>query len=543
MPATPSFPGIYIQELASSVHTVTAAPTNVAVFIGYTHPLKTVTKNFKTAYQISGFQDYQRQFGGFLRSAAFASAIDPSVADPSTSFGDMAQAVNQFFLNGGTQAYVVALESQFLSSLVTQPDADPTIPTGAVSGAKSTSSAPLTFWAREITDATYQLTVQVVPANPPATSPPPPPTADIVITYGPVQPPNSSGPVSGTVIETYRQVNLVPGDPNYVTNRINSVSGLVWVTVASGSPPTGFTAGSETLPAWLAAADWASIAAPTDFTGQMQQDTDLDKVSVFNLMVIPGVTNDFVLSTALAFCERKRAFCVMDPPLNASADGTDPKFPTTIQVRGAEPADQRERGAVFPLSQVAEPADRPVDPSDHRAGVRGSAGGDGGGHLCRHRSEPRRVEGAGRLPGHHHKHHRRGEPRPHDRSAPGRAQPARHQLPARLPEYRHRRVRRADHRDPDPGTMALRLGPANGAVSRTDLLREPGMGRVRAERAAAVVGDHDEPQLVHARACSARAHSRAPRPARRSACCATARPRRRTISTTASSTSSSPSRR
>jgi hypothetical protein len=64
------------------VHTVTAAPTNVAVFIGYTHPLKTVTKNFKTAYQISGFQDYQRQFGGFLRSAAFASAIDPSVADP-----------------------------------------------------------------------------------------------------------------------------------------------------------------------------------------------------------------------------------------------------------------------------------------------------------------------------------------------------------------------------------------------------------------------------------------------------------------------------
>jgi hypothetical protein len=331
MPVTPSFPGIYIQELASSVHTITAAPTNLAVFIGYTHPLKTITKNFKTAYQIFGFQDYQRQFGGFLRSAAFANAIDPSVADSSTSFGDMAQAVNQFFLNGGTQAYVVALESQFLSSLVTQPDADSTIPTGAVSGAKSTSNAPLTFWAREITDATYQLTVQVVPANPPAASPPPPPTADIVITYGPVQPPNSSGPVSGTIIETYRQVNLVPGDPNYVTNRINGVSGLVWVTVVPGSPPAGFTVGTETLPAWLAAGDWASIAAPTDFTGQMQQDTDLDKVSVFNLMVIPGVTNDFVLSSALSFCERKRAFFVTDPPLNASADGTDPKFPTKIQ--------------------------------------------------------------------------------------------------------------------------------------------------------------------------------------------------------------------
>jgi uncharacterized protein len=336
MPVNPSYPGIYIQELASSTHSITAAPTNLAVFVGYTHPLKTITTNFGKAFLILGFQDYQRQFGGFVRSAAFASAMDPSVADPSTSFGDMAQAINQFFINGGTQTYVVALESQFLNSLATQPDSDPTIPSGATSGAKSAAIGPLTFWAREITDSTYQMTVQVVPATPPASSPPPSPTADIVITYGPVQPPNSqppnsSGPVSGTVIETYRQVNLIPGDPNFVTTRINGISNLVWVTVAPGSPPPGFTAGSETLPAWLPASDWGSIAAPNDFTSQMQQDTDLDKVAVFNLMVIPGVTNNFVLSTALAFCERKRAFFVMDPPLTASSDGTDPKFPTAIQ--------------------------------------------------------------------------------------------------------------------------------------------------------------------------------------------------------------------
>ena len=41
MPVTTSYPGIYIQELPSSAHSIAAAPTNIAVFIGYTHPLKT----------------------------------------------------------------------------------------------------------------------------------------------------------------------------------------------------------------------------------------------------------------------------------------------------------------------------------------------------------------------------------------------------------------------------------------------------------------------------------------------------------------------
>ena len=74
MAVTTSYPGIYIQELPSSSHSITAAPTNIAVFIGYTHPLKTLPKNWGRPVEIFGFMDYQRQFGGFLRSAAFAAA-------------------------------------------------------------------------------------------------------------------------------------------------------------------------------------------------------------------------------------------------------------------------------------------------------------------------------------------------------------------------------------------------------------------------------------------------------------------------------------
>ena len=72
MPVTPTYPGIYIQEAPSTSHTVIAAPTNIAVFIGYTHPLKTDAKLWGQAVQIFGWPDYVRQFGGYVRSAAFA---------------------------------------------------------------------------------------------------------------------------------------------------------------------------------------------------------------------------------------------------------------------------------------------------------------------------------------------------------------------------------------------------------------------------------------------------------------------------------------
>ena len=40
----------------------------------------------------------------------------------------------------------------------------------------------------------------------------------------------------------------------------------------------------------------------------------MDKIPIFNLLVIPGVTANIVLSEALAFCESKRAFLIVDPP-------------------------------------------------------------------------------------------------------------------------------------------------------------------------------------------------------------------------------------
>jgi hypothetical protein len=94
----------------------------------------------------------------------------------------------------------------------------------------------------------------------------------------------------------------------------------------------------------------------------MQPDSGLDKLSIFNLMVIPGVTNSVVLSTALAFCERKLAFLIMDPPITASADGTNPSFRIRIQdvMNGNDrtiptPPEGANSALYFPYLKSADP--------------------------------------------------------------------------------------------------------------------------------------------------------------------------------------------
>jgi len=359
MPVTPTYPGIYIQEAPASSHTIVAAPTNIAVFIGYTHPLKTLPANLDQAVQIFGYSDYTAQFGSFLRSAAFTHAYGPA-GNPG-AFGDMAQAVNQFFLNGGTTAYIVALKNGELTSLT---PSMVSLSGGALTALPAGTVPPtsgIVFAATEVTDELYAMAITIRPI--PQTSPPGDPLADIIITYGPAipppqptsppssppgspptSPPIASGP--GTVIETYRRVSLSQYQPdgktansNYVLARLGA-SALVTVSIGStlGTWPTATS--MQMFATYLPQA--TNFYSPSDFTAVLQEDTALDKVPVFNLMILPGIADNsgvtsgdesgaLILSAAIAFCERKMAFLIMDPPVADSADGTVPKGSHMIQ--------------------------------------------------------------------------------------------------------------------------------------------------------------------------------------------------------------------
>ena len=332
MPVSPTYPGIYIQEAPSSSHTIVASETNIAAFIGYTHPLKTTPAYYGKAVQIFSFMDYQRQFGGFVRSAAF-NALANNQTTPDNNAGDMAVAVNQFFLNGGATTYIVALSNGQLQQ---------TPATLTLGG--------LVFTATEITDEIYTMSVSIKPIVTTPVSPPSGALADVIITYGP----NNGAP--GTVTETYRRVSLDPTSANYIVTRIGTptspVSALVTVSVSS-PPPADFVAASGNFPAFLSVS--TDFFSAGDFTAVLQEDTSLDKVPLVNLVVLPGVTDSLVVSTAISFCERKLAFLILDPIITDSADGTLTGYPNLVQDSAATMDRSKNAALYFPYLQSSDP--------------------------------------------------------------------------------------------------------------------------------------------------------------------------------------------
>ena len=62
MPVAPTYPGVYIEEIPSGVHTLTGVGTSITAFIGYTS-----RGPVNDPVHIFSFADFERAFGG-LRS-------------------------------------------------------------------------------------------------------------------------------------------------------------------------------------------------------------------------------------------------------------------------------------------------------------------------------------------------------------------------------------------------------------------------------------------------------------------------------------------
>ena len=95
MPVAVSFPGVYIQEVPSGVHTITGVSTSIAAFFG-----RTAKGPIDTAVRCSSFAVFLREFGG------------------PHPLSDLATSVRQFFDNGGTDCYVVRLANGALFASV-----------------------------------------------------------------------------------------------------------------------------------------------------------------------------------------------------------------------------------------------------------------------------------------------------------------------------------------------------------------------------------------------------------------------------------------
>jgi phage tail sheath protein FI len=86
MPVTPTYPGVYIEEVPSGVRTITGVATSIAAFVG-----RALRGPTDTPVVVNGFADFERVFGGLWVDSALGFAV------------------RDFFLNGGGQAIVVRL--------------------------------------------------------------------------------------------------------------------------------------------------------------------------------------------------------------------------------------------------------------------------------------------------------------------------------------------------------------------------------------------------------------------------------------------------
>jgi len=308
LPVTTSYPGVYIEELPSSSHSVTPAPTSVTVFVGYTNPFWQTPPNatpppYGTAVELFSFADYQASFGGFFNWGTLLPDF-------------VGHAVFQFFMNGGSYAYVVALQPANYFDTSDSP-ATQANPVAAAQAQVVKSGKGFTFTALQpvgvaggasmglpMSLTISNLTTGVSPGDP---SPVTHDTADLTIVYG-------------TSVETYRRLPI--GD---LVATVNARSALVSVT-ATSSAPTSYDAlpASADVPFAYANANQppatGTAVDPTQFGSVFAANAPLDKVSTFNLMAVPGITDAETLAQALAYCEAKRAFFIMDPPANAVAD-------------------------------------------------------------------------------------------------------------------------------------------------------------------------------------------------------------------------------
>src|SRR5258708_11257164 len=195
MPVQVTYPGVYIEEIPSGVRTITGVATSIGAFVDFF-----LQGPMNQAVQILSFADFERQFGGLdMRSEG-------------------SYAIQQFFLNGGSEAYVVRTTST-------------TAKKGAVAAAISLEDAPggtplLTATAASPGAWGNNIRVDVdFGATDPTT------LFNITVTEIGVQ----NGNVQVLATESFRNLVIDPSQSNDAAKVVNGGSQLIQVTELAGS--------------------------------------------------------------------------------------------------------------------------------------------------------------------------------------------------------------------------------------------------------------------------------------------------------------------
>lgn len=278
MPATLTYPGVYIEEIPSGVRTITGVATSITAFIG-----RALRGPVNGATTINSFGDYERTFGGLWLSSK------------------MSFAVRDFFLNGGSQAVIVRLYHS-----------------------DGKDKATLTIGAFKI-DAAYEgawgnnlkATVDVDTTDAAAKA------IDPSLTHADLFNLTLKDTNPGGAIEVFR--NLTVKDTSQRIDRVLAAQSNLarWDASVDLSVPPAIAAGDDDPTKLIKADDGADLTSAADYLPASAQANKvglyaLEQVNLFNILCIPpyssGDVDSGLIGTAAAYCETRRAMFLVDPP-------------------------------------------------------------------------------------------------------------------------------------------------------------------------------------------------------------------------------------
>jgi len=342
MPVAVSYPGVYVEEIPSGVHTITGVATSIAAFVGWA-----AQGPIDYAAVVLSWADFERIYGGFDGRSPY-----------------LGYAVSQFFINGGQQAYILRLAYTGAATGGLTPAASATLTLGGLTftagsvgpdGLVANAANP-GVWAQSYgiaiknqSGGTNRFRVQVIYAPPGATS--------------------------EVVVESYENLSITTPDSQgrYVADVINKQSSFVTVAVAGGTtaPPADTTVGSSPKLKGTANDDGSVLLPSTSTSSGGTFETVLtaalpilDQIDLFNLLCVPGEIVTATISTLEAFCEPpRRAFLIAD----SDPGITNPTKLTSTPITGMNSA------FYFPWIQAPDPLNqnRPsyYPPSGFVAGI------------------------------------------------------------------------------------------------------------------------------------------------------------------------------
>ena len=280
MPVAVSYPGVYIQEAPSAVHTITGVATSIAAFVGWANQGPT------TPQLVLSFSDFQRTFGGLYQGAA------------------LGYAVSQFFGNGGSQAYIIRLTDGTAAAAATT-----SVPAGTASivfSAATMGVANPGAWGKN-----YGVLIknQTVPTGAPPTG-----RFRVQVVYNP------PGATTPTVVESFENLSMNTPDTQgrYLVDIPNALSNFVTATVTTPMAAPATTPADTATPLMLLnGADGAlltpnSAAFETALASTTSGYAQLAHVDLFNLLCVPGETTPATISNLESFCVTHRAFMIVD---------------------------------------------------------------------------------------------------------------------------------------------------------------------------------------------------------------------------------------